>query len=77
MKITTLTELYDELEKFDWMYQMSDSSQTFRNGLAKQDGLRYWAKQIEGGTDLLQRYEQWRNATLFRQDVHVEKPERP
>lgn len=72
-----LTELYDALDSFDWSYALQDSYEAWKRGQARKAELSAAAAQIEGGKELMSRYEEWRNSTLFRQGSPLPKPERP
>lgn len=52
----TLSELYRELERHDWHYQMSDDRRVYSAGLENWRRLLHEAKKIEGGEKLLGQY---------------------
>ena len=48
----TLRELYAELERHDWFYEMSDDQRVWNEGLRKELDLQRKCQQVEGGTAL-------------------------
>jgi len=54
----TLAELYRELERHDWFYQMSDDPRVYHSGNDNERRLQYMAGAIPGGLDLMRSYSQ-------------------
>jgi len=52
----TLAELYRELERHDWFFEMSDDPRVYSSGRENQNRLRTAAQFIEGGRDLMSAY---------------------
>ena len=52
----TITELYDQLNKHDWHYAMSDDGNVFRRGHAEEIRLQAAARTIEGGMQLFEEF---------------------
>lgn len=72
----TLSELYDELEKFDWFYFYADDTNILKRGEAKWLELKAESKKIIGGENLIEIYSKYIDSTL-PWNTPFPKPERP
>jgi hypothetical protein len=71
----TLEQLYKELEKHDWYYRMSDDHRSYTSGYQNEFRLRTLARAIEGGTELFNRYRDWKRSGSPMGTNQLEKPE--
>jgi len=78
-KTMTLQQFYDELERHDWNYMMSDSDEVYQRGKANAERIGYEANAIPGGIELLKKYtEHILSGSCFYSGVKpIQKPERP
>lgn len=52
----TLTDLYDQLEKHDWFYEMSDDHSVWTRGESAKAKLIKLANSLDGGRELMQAF---------------------
>lgn len=73
----TLTNLYDELDRHDWFYAMSDDHSVWTLGVADESRLNQLAKSIEGGEKLMDDFRRHKFSGPDFGTEKVGKPERP
>jgi len=74
----TLSQLYDELERHDWFYYMSDSDDVYQRGKANAERLHTEADAILGGYKLLLEWKSYiASNSPFSSGLPKPKPARP
>lgn len=73
----TLQQLYDELQRHDWFYHMSDDNRAYTAGAANAARLVLEAAAIPGGAQLMSAYQRHAmSGEPWTKEKHP-KPERP
>jgi len=73
----TLQQLYDELERHDWFYAMSDDDRVYRAGSANASRLILQAAAVPGGAELMSAYQKHVFSGEPWGSTKTPKPERP
>jgi len=73
----TLPEFYDELERHDWHFAMSDDGRIYHKGLENTVRLERLALDIEGGPELRRAFTEYVFSGKPWGTEKKQKPERP
>jgi hypothetical protein len=74
---SALATFWDQLERHDWYYEMSDDHSVWKRGHAAHDRLLEMAKTIEGGADLFKAFSAHYYTGAPWGNVQQPKPARP
>jgi hypothetical protein len=77
MNKTSLQELYDELEKYDWFCEFSDDPEVFMRGYKHWRQIESRAFSIEGGRELINTFRSHKYSGKPWNTEQKPKPERP